>query len=52
MKCPVLLYNFNQIWCLSTSSYKSSQYKILRKSLQWEPKDGRTDEHDEGDTHI
>jgi hypothetical protein len=44
VKYPVLLSDFNKLWNFSTDFY---QYRISRKSVQWEPKcsirtDGRT----------
>ena len=51
VKCPVLS-DFNQIWIVLTEFNRNFQYKIARKSIQWDSSsyiraDGRTDIHDE-----
>ena len=44
IKFPILLYDFNQIRSFSIDFYRSSQYKILRKFVQWDlPRYMRTD---------
>ena len=52
VKCPIWSSDFNQIYSFSTRFRRSSQYKISRKSVQWEPPwykrtHGVTDRHDE-----
>ena len=47
VKCPIVLYDFNQIWISSKDFHKSPQYQVSRKSVRWDPRscmrtDGRT----------
>jgi hypothetical protein len=43
VKCQIVLSDFNQMWSLSTNFHKSPQYQILRKSVQCERRERRTD---------
>ena len=54
-KYPIFLRDFNLIRIFSTNFHKSPQYKILRKSIHWEPRtdtDGLTDGRDEVDRYF
>jgi hypothetical protein len=36
-KYPLFLFDFNQIWILSTDFIRSFQFQVSRKSVKWEP---------------
>ena len=38
VRYPIFLSSFNQIWSYWTDVHESPQYKISRKSIQWEPR--------------
>jgi len=54
---PEILRDIDQIWSFSTYFYTRPQYKILRKSVQWEPRcgvraDGQTHRNRDGKQQI
>jgi hypothetical protein len=57
VKYPLFLSDFNKRWIFSTDFRKVFKYKILWKSLQWQPScsmrtDGQTDRHDERNSRF